>query len=277
MLRSDQDQAELSLDPLSTPPIMPPSNETNTADFPAASTSSPSHPAQVDQGSLPVANIIFLAISMIGMSALVVCVFLRHRSSARIRQSSLEVNKDEPRPSNRLWSRVLSLLSKSYLWRSKTKSATKHTQGGMTTIGALHATCTFVAAAPSTVLAPPVVMQFRVPGTEKLVVVCSVCCPLSAHYACGDPNPWVSVVYCNATTTHMTWAQGTVAGIPHLTHEQLPVNNQPSSIPERQPYSVDIPPSDQDHPSTIELPDLSFEDQLRSPSALPKGPKRTLA
>lgn len=260
MLRSDQDQAELSLDPLSTPSIMPPSNETNTASFPAASTSSPSHPAQVDQGSLPVANIIFLVISMIGMSALVVCVFLRHRSSARIRQSSLEVNKDEPRPSNRLWSRVLSLFSKSHLWRSKTKSATKHTQGGMTTIGALHATCTFVAAAPSTVLAPPVVMQFRVPGTEKLVVVCSVCCPLSAHYACGDPNPW-----------------GTVAGIPHLTHEQLPVNNQPSSIPERQPYSVDIPPSDQDHPSTIELPDLSFEDQLRSPSALPKGPKRTLA
>ncbi|KAG2137153.1 uncharacterized protein EDB93DRAFT_1167767 [Suillus bovinus] len=234
---------------------MAPSNGTNTASFPVASTS---RPAQVNRGSFPVANIIILAICIIGMSALVICVFLRHRSATRIKQSSSKVNKGEPMPFNRLWSRVLSL----HLWRSKTKLATKHKEGEMTTIGALHATCTFVAAAPSKCLAPPVVMQFRVPETDKFVVLCSVCCPLSAHYACGDPKPWVHSAF---------------ADIPHLAQEQLPVSNQPSSIPERQPYGVDIPPFDQDHSSTIELPNLTFEDQLRSPSAPPEGPKRTLA
>ncbi|KAG1775998.1 hypothetical protein EV702DRAFT_360088 [Suillus placidus] len=241
---------------------MAPSNGTNTASFPVPSTSSPSRPAQANQGSFPVANITILAISIIGMSALVISVFLGHRSSARIKQSSSKVNKDEPRPFNRLWSRALSLFPKSHLWRSKTKSATKHKQGEMTTVSALHATCTFVAVAPSKVLAPSVVMQFRVPDTEKFVVLCSVCCPLSAHHACGDPKPWV---------------HSTFAGIPHLAQEQLPVNNQPSSISERQLYSVDIPPSGQDRLPTIELPDLSFEDQPRSPSASPKGPKRMLA
>ncbi|KAG1811278.1 uncharacterized protein BJ212DRAFT_1302147 [Suillus subaureus] len=238
---------------------MAPSNNTSTASLPVASTSSPSRPAQVNQGSFPVASIIILAISIIGMGVLVVWVFLQHRSSARIKQSSSEVNEDEPRPFNRLWSRIL---SKSHLWRSKTKSATKHKQGEMTTVSALHATCTFVAAAPSKILAPPVVMQFRVPDAEKFVVLCSVGCSLSAHYACGDPKPWV---------------QSTFVGIPHLAQEQLPVNNQPSSIPERQSYSVDIPPSDQDHSLTIELPGPFFEDQPRSPSVPPKGPKRTLA
>ncbi|KAG2035337.1 hypothetical protein BDR03DRAFT_962813 [Suillus americanus] len=184
---------------------MAPSNDTITASFPVASTSSPSHPAQVNQGSFPVASIVILAMSVIGMGVLVVCVFLQHRLSTRIKQSSSEVNKDEPRPFNRLWPRVLSLFSKSYLWWSKTKSATKHKQGEMTTVSALHATCTFVAAAPSKILAPPVVMQFRVPDTEKCIVLCSICCPLSAHHACGDPKSWVSAVYSyNATTTHMT-------------------------------------------------------------------------
>lgn len=188
---------------------MAPSNGTNTASFPveSESTSSPSRPAQVnqDQGSLPIANIIILAISIIGMGALVLCVFLRHRSSARMKQSSSKVNKDEPRPFNRLRSRALSLFSKPHLWRSKTKSATTHKQGEMTTVGALHATCTFVAAAPSKVLAPPVVMQFRIPDTEKFVVLCSVRCPLSTHHACGDPMPWVSTVYSyNSSVTHMT-------------------------------------------------------------------------
>lgn len=244
---------------------MAPSNGTNlnTASFPVASTSSPSRPAQVtqDQGSLPIANIIILAISIIGMGVLVLCVFLRHRSSARMKQSSSKVNKDEPRPFNRLRSRALSLFSKAHLWRSKTKSATTRKQGEMTTVGALHATCTFVAAAPSKVLAPPVVMQFRIPDTEKFVVLCSVRCPLSTHHACGDPMPL---------------GQSTFADIPHLAREQLPVNNQPSSIPEHQPYNVDIPPSDQDLSPTIELPALSFEDRSRLPSALPNGPRRML-
>lgn len=242
---------------------MAPSNGTNTASFPVASTSSPSRPAQVtqDQGSLPIANIIVLAISIIGMGVLVLCVFVRHRSSARMKQSSSKVNKDEPRPFNRLRSRALSLFSKAHLWRSKTKSATTRKQGEMTTVGALHATCTFVAAAPSKVLAPPVVMQFRIPDTEKFVVLCSVRCPLSTHHACGDPMPW---------------GQSTFADIPHLAREQLPVNNQPSSIPEHQPYNADIPPSDQDLSPTIELPALSFEDRSRLPSALPNGPRRML-
>lgn len=244
---------------------MAPSNGTNTASFPVASTSSPSRPAQVtqDQGSLPIANIIILAISIIGMGVLVLCVFLRHRSSARMKQSSSKVNKDEPRPFNRLRSRALSLFSKAHLWRSKTKSATTRKQGEMTTVGALalHATCTFVAAAPSKVLAPPVVMQFTIPDTEKFVVLCSVRCPLSTHHACGDPMPL---------------GQSTFADIPHLAREQLPVNNQPSSIPEHQPYNVDIPPSDQDLSPTIELPALSFEDRSRLPSALPNGPRRML-
>ncbi|KAG1888698.1 hypothetical protein F4604DRAFT_964378 [Suillus subluteus] len=241
---------------------MAPSNDTNTASFPVASTSSPSRSAQDNQGSFHVASIVILAISIIGMGLLMISVVLRHRSSARIKQSSPEVNKDEPRPLNRLWSRVLSLFSKLHLWWSKAKSATKHKQGGMTTVSALHATCTFVAAAPSKFLPPPVVMQFRVPDTEKFVVLCSVCCPLAAHHACGDSKPWV---------------QSTFAGIPHLAQEQLPVNNQLSSIPERQPHNVDIPPFDQDHSPTIELPELSFEDQPRSPSTPPKGLKRTLA
>lgn len=246
---------------------MAPSNGTNIASFPveSESTSSPSRPAQVnqDQGSLPIANIIILAISIIGMGGLVLCVFLRHRSSARMKQSSSKVNKDEPRPFNRLRSRALSLFSKPHLWRSKTKSATTHKEGDMTTVGALHATCTFVAAAPSKVLAPPVVMQFRIPDTEKFVVLCSVRCPLSTHHACGDPMPW---------------GQNTFADIPHLAREQLPVNNRPSGIPDRehQPYSVDIPPSDQGLSPTIELPALSFEDRSRSRSAPPNGPRRML-
>lgn len=238
-------------------------NGTNTASFPVTSTSSPSRPAQVNQGSFPVANIVILAICMIGMSALVICVFLRHRSSTRIKQSSSNVNKGEPRPFNRLWSRALSLFSKLHdLWRSKTKSATKYKQSEMTTVSALHAICTFVAAAPSKVLAPPAVMQFRVPDTERFVVLCPVCCPLSVHHACGDPKSWV---------------QSPFSDIPHLVEERLPVNNQASSIPECQPYGVDIPPSDQDHLPTIELPNLSVEDQPRSPFAPPGGPKRTLA
>ncbi|KAG1822299.1 hypothetical protein EV424DRAFT_804543 [Suillus variegatus] len=251
-------------------------NGTNTASFPVTSTSSPSRPAQVNQGSLPVANIVFLAICMIGMSALVICVFLRHRSSTRIKQSSSNVNKDEPRPFNRLWSRALSLFSKLHdLWRSKTKSATKYKQSEMTTVSALHATCTFVAAAPSKVLAPPVVMQFRVPDTEKFVVLCSVCCPLSVHHGCGDPKSWVSAVDSyNTTTTHTTQVQSPFSDIPHLVEEQLPVNNRASSTPGCQPYG---PPSDQDHSPTIELPNLSVEDQPRSPFAPPGGPKRTLA
>ncbi|KAG2359506.1 hypothetical protein BDR07DRAFT_1611315 [Suillus spraguei] len=222
--------------------IMGPSNSTNTASFPVAS----SLPAQANQGSFPVANIIFLAISIIGMSTLVVRVFLQHRSSAKTKQSSSEVNKDEPRSIKRLWFRVLSSFSKAHLWLSKTRSATKHKQGEMATVDASHATCTFVTAAPSKILAPPVVMQFRVPDTEKFVVLCSVCCPLSAHHACGDPKSWV---------------QNNFAGILHLAQEQLPVNNQPSSIPARQPYSVGIPSSNQDCSPSIELPDPSFEDQ----------------
>lgn len=193
------------------------------------------------------------------MSTLVVCVFLRHRSLAKIKQSSLKVSKDEPRPFNRLWSRALSLFSSSHLWHSKTKAANKHKQDEMTTVKALHATCTFAAAAPSKFLTPPVVMQFRIPDTEKLVVLCSVCCPLSAHHACGDPMPW-----------------STFADIPHLAREQLPVNNEPSSIPENQPYSVNIPPSDQVHSPTIELSTLSFQGQPRSPSVPPNRSKRML-
>ncbi|KAG2056219.1 hypothetical protein BDR06DRAFT_296078 [Suillus hirtellus] len=101
------------------------------------------------------------------MGALVSYVFLRHRSSVRIKQRSLKVNKDEPRPFNRLVSCLFSKLHD--LWYLKTKSTTKHKQGRMITVGALHATCTFVAVAPSKILTPPVTMQFRVPDTE-------VCC-----------------------------------------------------------------------------------------------------
>ncbi|KAG2139728.1 hypothetical protein DEU56DRAFT_302217 [Suillus clintonianus] len=168
---------------------MAPSNGTNTASFPAASTSSPSiRPAQVIQGSFPVASIIMLAISIIGMGALVVFVFLQHsRSSARIKQSSSTAHKDKTSPIDKHWPRVLSWFSKMHLWRPQTKSATKHKQGDVTTtVGASHATCTFVAAAPSKFLAPPVVTQFRISDTDKFVVLCSVCCPLLAHHTCGD-------------------------------------------------------------------------------------------
>ncbi|KAG0697999.1 hypothetical protein DFH29DRAFT_123736 [Suillus ampliporus] len=240
--------------------IMAPSNATNTASsFPLASTSSPSHPAHVNQSSFPVASVILLAISIIGMGALVVCVFLRHRSSARIKQRSSTAKKDKPKPFVKPWFRVLSWFSKSHLWCSETKSAIKHKQSNMTTVDALHATCTFVAAAPSKFLAPPIVMQFRVPDTEKFIVLCSVCCPLSTHDTCDNSKPRVQV--------------------PHLAQhsEQLPVNNQPSSVPEREPYSVDISPSDQYHSCTTEPPNLSPEDQPQSPSAPPKRPKRTLA
>ncbi|KAG1740353.1 hypothetical protein EDB19DRAFT_783206 [Suillus lakei] len=229
------------------------------ASFPIASTSSPSRPAQVNQaqGSFPVASIIMLSISIIGMGALVVCVFLRHRSSVRIKQSSSTAIKNKPKPFSKLWSFVLSWFSKSHLWRSKIKSATNHKQGDMTAVAALHATCTFVAATPSKFLAPPVVMQCRVLNTERFVVLCPVCCPLSAQHTCGDPKPWV---------------QGTFADIPHLVQEQLPVSNQPPSIP----HNVDIPPSNQDRSRTIEPPDLSPVDQPQSSSAPPKCLKRTL-
>ncbi|KAG1729096.1 uncharacterized protein EDB91DRAFT_1160217, partial [Suillus paluster] len=247
-----------------------------TASFPVASTSSSSRPAHVNQGSFPVASIIILAITIIGMGALVVCVFLRNRSSARIKRGSLTVDKDKPSPVNKPWSRVLSWFSKSRRWWSETKSNTKHKRGDMTTISALHATCTFVAAAPSKFFAPPVVMQFRVPDTEKFVMLCSVCCPLSAHHTCHDPNPRVSGSHShNPTTTYTTKVQSTFVDIPHLAQqsEQLPVSQQPSNIPERAPYSVNISSSGQDRSCTIE----PHQDQPQSSSASPKWPKRTLA